>query len=85
LQDAYRQHMVQNSFTLNAIHKDLTEVASALKQRKIVFGHNIKLTAPPETFEDFVNMSVIDGEPTADGQTPKWTQIIIRGRIMDQE
>lgn len=85
LQDAYRQHMVQNSFTLNAIHKDLTEVASALKQRKIVFGHNIKLTAPPETFEDFVNMSVIDGEPTADGQIPKWTQIIIRGRIMDQE
>lgn len=85
LQDAYAQHMQRNNFPQHAVHKDLTEVASALRQRKIMFGHNIKLIAPPEDFEGYVRMKTIDGEPTADGQVPKWTQIIIRDRIMDQE
>jgi len=85
LKDAYKEYMVQNEFTLNAVHKDLTEVASELKQRKIVFGHNIKLIAPPKEFADYVSMTVIDGTPTETNPATKWTQIIIRDRIMDQE
>lgn len=85
LQDAYTNYMVQKEFPQQAIHKDLTEVVSALKQRKIVFGHNIKLIAPMEEFEGYVRIQSIDGEPDANGQIPKWTQITVRDRIRDQE
>lgn len=85
LQDTYTNYMVQKEFPQQAIHKDLSEVVSALKQRKIVFGHNIKLIAPTEEFEGYVRLQSIDGEPDANGQIPKWTQITVRDRIRDQE
>jgi hypothetical protein len=77
--------MVKKSFPQNAIHKDLAEVALALQNRKIFFGHNIKLTAPTKDFDDYVSIKSIDGEPDANGQIPKWTQITVRESIRDQE
>lgn len=85
LRDAYTHYMVQKKFPQQAIHKDLTEVASALKQRKLMFSHNIKLTAPADQFEDYVRIQSIDGEPDPNGQIPKWTQITVRDHIRDQE
>ncbi|WP_149137302.1 nucleoid-associated protein [Cupriavidus campinensis] len=85
LRDAYTRYMGQKNFPQQAIHKDLTEVASALKNRKLVFSHNIKLTAPADQFEDYVRIQSIDGEPDANGQVPKWTQITVRDHIRDQE
>lgn len=85
LRDAYTAFMVGNEFPQQAIHKDLSEVAPALKQRKLLFGHNIKLTAPSEEFEGYIRIQSIDGEPDEDGQVPKWTQITVRDRIRDQE
>lgn len=85
LRDSYMHYMEQNEFPLQAIHKDLSEVASALKKRKITFGHNISLTAPPEEFEGLVRIQAIDGEADEQGQVPKWTQITIKDRIREQE
>jgi hypothetical protein len=85
LKDAYSQYMEQKQFPVQAIHKDLSEVASSLKKRKISFGHNISLMAPPEEFEGFVRIQAIDGEPDEHGQVPKWTQITIKDRIREQE
>lgn len=85
LKDAYTHYMLQKHFPQQAIHKDLTEVASALRQRKLVFSHNIKLTAPADQFENYVRIQSIDGEPDANGQVPKWTQITVRDHIRDQE
>jgi len=85
LRDAYTHYMVQKHFPQQAIFKDLSEVASALKQRKLVFSHNIKLTAPADQFEDYVRIQSIDGEPDDSGQIPKWTQITVRDHIRDQE
>lgn len=85
LQDAYTHYMEQKHFPQQAIHKDLTEVESALKQRKLVFSHNIKLTAPADQFEDYVRIQTIDGDPDANGQVPKWTRITVRDHIRDQE
>lgn len=85
LKDAYTHYMEQNEFPVQAIHKDLSEVAPALKKRKITFGHNISLTAPPEEFEGLVRIQAIDGEADEHGQVPKWTQITIRDRIREQE
>ncbi len=85
LKDAYTGYMEQKNFPVQAIYKDLSEVAQALKKRKITFGHNISLTAPTEEFEGLVRIQAISGEADEHGQVPKWTQITIRDRIREQE
>jgi len=46
---------------------------------------DIKLIAPAEKFTQMVSMRIIDGTPDQNGQTPKWTEIIVRDRIRAQE
>ncbi len=83
--DTYAQFMRSKEFPMTAIHKDLSEVASSLKYRKVQFSNDIRLTAPAEKFADMVRMRTIDGEPNGDGQVPIWTEIIVRDRIRGQE
>ena len=85
LRDAYAQFMLDKEFPQNAVPKDLTDVAGELKHRKIYFTNDIKLIAPADKFEKLVRMRVIDGDEDEQGQTPKWTEIIIRDRIRAQE
>lgn len=85
LQDSYVTYMQAKEFPMTAIHKDLSEVRGALKDRRITFGNNIRLTGPVEQFQDRIRMRTIDGERTADGIVPKWTEIIVRDQIRDQE
>lgn len=85
LQDAYAAYMGQKNFPTTAIHKDLSEVQSQLRLRKLTFGHDIKLTAPADQFENYVRIESIDGEPDEHGIAPKWTKITVRDHIRDQE
>lgn len=85
LRDAYATYMQGKDFPAAAIQKDISEVKSALRDRKVTFSNNIRLTGPVEQFQDRVRMRSIDGETGADGVVPKWTEIIIRDRIRDQE
>ena len=85
LQDAYSAYMQRNEFPMTAIHKDISEVKGALKDRRITFSNNIRLTGPVEQFQDRIRMRTIDGERTAEGVVPKWTEIIVRDHIRDQE
>ena len=85
LQDAYTAYMKQKNFPTTAIHKDLSEVQSQLRLRKLIFGHDIKLTASADHFENFVRIESIEGEADEHGNLPKWTKIIVRDHIRDQE
>lgn len=85
LQDAYTAYMGQKNFPINAIHKDLSEVLSQLKLRKLTFGHDIKLTAPADKFENYIRIESIDGEGDENGNVPNWTRITVRDHIRDQE
>lgn len=85
LQDAYTAYMGQKNFPTTAIHKDLSEVQSQLRLRKVTFGHNIKLTAPSDQFENYVQIESIDGDIDENGIVPTWTKITIRDHIRDQE
>lgn len=85
LQDAYTAYMQQKNFPATAIHKDLSEVQSQLRLRKLTFGHDIKLTAPADQFESYVRIESIDGDPDERGNVPKWTRITVRDHIRDQE
>lgn len=85
LRDAYTAYMQQKNFPTTAIHKDLSEVQSQLRLRKLTFGHNIKLTAPADQFENLVRIESINGEPDEHGNVPQWTKITVRDYIRDQE
>lgn len=85
LQDAYTAYMGQKDFPSTAIHKDISEVQSQLRTRKLTFGHDIKLTAPADQFENYVRIESIDGDVDENGNVPKWTKITVRDRIRDQE
>lgn len=85
LRDAYATYMGSKDFPLTAIHKDISEVKGALRDRKITFSNNIRITGPAEQFQDRIRMRTIDGERTTDGAIPKWTEIIVRDHIRDQE
>ena len=84
LRDAYGTYMQGKDFPAAAIPKDISEVIGALRDRKVTFSNNIRLTGPVEQFQDRVRMRTIDGDVGADGVVPKWTEII-RDRIRDQE
>lgn len=83
--DAYEQFMRAKEFPAIAIHKDLADVASALRYRKVSFSGEIRLIAPADKFESMVRMQSIEGEPDQHGQIPTWTQIIVKDRIRAQE
>lgn len=84
LTDAYLDHMRQQAYPSTAVAKDLSEIQTRLGLRKLVFRHNIKLTAPADQFDQFVGIETIDGEPDADGSLPRWTRITVRDQIQDQ-
>lgn len=84
LTDAYLDHMRQQAYPSTAVAKDLSEIHTRLGLRKLVFRHNIKLTAPADQFEQFIGIETIDGEPDADGRLPRWTRITVRDLIQDQ-
>lgn len=83
--DAYAEFMNKKEFPTIAIHKDLADVASVLRYRKVSFSNEIKLTAPAEKFENMIQMQSFEGDPDEHGQTPTWTRIIIKDRIRGQE
>lgn len=85
LRDAYSTYMQSKDFPLTAISKDISEVKGALRDRKIIFSNNIRLTGPADQFQDRVKMRTIDGVPGANGAVPEWTEIIVRDRIREQE
>ncbi len=85
IRDSYVNYMEEKEFPQNAIQKDLQDVATSLKFRRVTFGGGIKLLVPSEIFEAKVKMRVIDGAVDENGQIPKWTEIIIKDRICGQE
>ncbi|MDA8152344.1 MAG: nucleoid-associated protein [Acidithiobacillus sp.] len=85
LRDAYSTYMQGKDFPAAATPKDISELKGALRDRKVTFSNNIRLTGPAEQFHDRVRMRTIDGDAGNDGVVPKWTEIIVHDWIRDQE
>ena len=79
LRDAYQQHMRKRSFPATAVSKDISELTGVLKRRKITFSRDIRLIAPPDAFNELVDVQTVDA--TTDVGPRKWTQITIRDWI----
>jgi len=85
IRDEYAAFMASKNFPATAIHKDLADVTTALRYRKVSFSGDIKLIVPADKFESMVRMEAIAGDADAHGQIPTWTRITIKDRIRKQE
>jgi hypothetical protein len=82
VRDQYAASMAEAQFPTIAVNKDTSDLKNTLKNRKVSFSRSIKLTAPPDAFEELVQLQSLEGAGP-DGET--WTKIVIRDRIRDQE
>lgn len=85
VQDSYATYMAGKGFPDTAVNKDLADVARSLRTRRLIFGNQVRVTAPAEGFDELVKIEAIDGEPDAQGNLPRWTRVIIKDRIANQE
>ena len=81
--DDFQEFMKAKKFPMNVIQKDIADLQSQLRFRKMVFSNSIKFTAPPEAFKEMVTIETIDGEAT-DGSPEQWTRITIRDHIREE-
>lgn len=81
VRDSYEQFMTGKEFPQTAVSKDLVEVQSKLKLRKIEFKEGFRLTGPAEKFNESIQIEAIDGPEGRNGQIPKWTRITVRDQI----
>lgn len=81
--DDFQTFMRAKKFPMTAIQKDIADLHSQLRLRKMVFSNSIKFTAPPEAFKEMVTVETIDGK-ASDGTSQQWTRITVRDHIRDQ-
>src|SRR5699024_1198052 len=84
LKDSFAAYMEDEGFTMQPIQKDISDVSSLLRYRRVVFRHDIKLTAPAESFGSLITMETVDGDPTEAGNIPTWTKILVKDHIKQQ-
>lgn len=84
-QDAFTNHIKKAGLPQSAFTKDLEHIESKLKFRKVNFRSKVKISAPSDVFSDMVTIEEFDGDFDASGNPAKWTRIIVKDRIVDQE
>ncbi|MFT6599273.1 MAG: hypothetical protein ACJATD_000104 [Alloalcanivorax sp.] len=84
-QDLFKEFMVDSGVPEASFIKDIEHISSVLKMRKMNFGGNIKITAPPDAFKKSVTVETVKGEPDTSGDSPDWTRLTIKQRLINQE
>ncbi|MBL6986749.1 MAG: hypothetical protein ISR72_06870, partial [Methylobacter sp.] len=84
-QDAFTNYMEDSGIPIVAFIKDIEYIETKLKDRKVSFRSNVKITAPSEAFKELVTIETIEGDPDESGTPAEWTKVIIKDRIIRQE
>lgn len=84
VKDAFVNYMDNAGFSNLPLPKDISELTSFLRFRKVEFSHNIKLTAPAENFGDFITIETVDGDVDPHGNVPTWTRILVKAKVQHQ-
>lgn len=85
VQDNFTAYMIEAGLPSNAFTKDIEHIQKQLNFRKINFHNNVKITAPSDVFEKLISIESIIGDFDESGQPAKWTKVIIKDRIVNQE
>lgn len=83
--DNFREYLEDADFSVEAFIKDTQHITSKLKNRRVKFSKDIRISAPSEIFEELITIEVIEGEKQEDGYIPTWTNILIKDRIINQQ
>lgn len=78
LHDSYDRAIRNAGVPDGAFFKDLSEIKTRLRVRKLSFPHNVQLSGPAEAIAEHVRVKgkEIDGE--------RWTEVLIRGALQGQ-
>lgn len=82
--DNFRNFLEDYDFPVGPFIKDTQYISSKLKNRRLKFSKNIRISAPSEIFEEFVSIETVEGDAGQDGYRPTWTKILVKDRIVDQ-
>ena len=85
MKDDFINYMEEKGVPLTSFSKNITHIKNNLKFRKVSFGNQIKITAPPDTFKESIVIKTIDGTPDELGIPQKWTNVVIKDIIVQQE
>jgi hypothetical protein len=83
--DAYTRYMYGQGFPNTAVHKDLSDIQTSLRTRRLTFRSKVQVTGPAEAFDELVEITAIEGARQADGSHARWTRITIKDHITKQE
>ncbi|AKJ41258.1 nucleoid-associated protein [Pragia fontium] len=83
--DDFRNYLEDSDFSVESFIKNTEHITSKLKNRRVKFSKDIRITAPSEIFEEFITIETIAGDKEKDGYEPTWTKILIKDRIMKQQ
>lgn len=81
--DNFSEYISKKGLPLTAFTKDIDQISSKLKSRKISFSKNLKLTAPADVFKDLVEIESITKNNF--GENVNWTKIIVKDKIVNQQ
>ena len=85
IKDAYRDHMRSKGFPDTPVNKDISDLKSSLRTRRLSFHNKIRVSGPADEFEKLVVIRLVDGEPDSAGRAQQWTELTIKDRISDQD
>lgn len=85
IQDDYYTFMLGKHFPMTAVPKDTRDIKRLLGKRRVKFSGSIELTAPPESFKDFIAIETVPADQAEQGQPREWTRITIKDRVLSQE
>jgi hypothetical protein len=84
LRDAYTAFMRERNVPLGVLPKDLSELRTELKFRRIKFGHQLTFSGPAEQFDSLVTVETIPAEDGDEIQR-SWTRITVKDTIQSQD
>lgn len=81
--DQFAEHIEDKGLPLTAFTKDIEQISTRLKQRKLSFSKNVKITAPSDVFKELIDIESIT--ENHDGESVNWTRITVKDRIVSQQ
>lgn len=83
--DAYKVFATKAGMPLTAFAKNTEHIERPLKQRKVKFKSDVKITGSSDAFRKLITFEVFDSDiQTGDGPE-KWTKIIVKDTIAFEE
>ncbi len=83
MQDPFASYLETKKFTPSAVVRDISQMGTRLRRRRLKFGGDIELSASPEALKTKVQIETV---PAQDGLSDdQWTRVTIRERLTGEQ